>query len=60
MERCERCEAADRKSEIKGQAHHLTGPNGIRMTLCNLCYTEFQDEVGEIVNFATYYEDEED
>lgn len=59
MERCDRCESQDRKSEIKGVAHHLIGPNGIRMCLCNLCYTEFQDEVGEIVNFAGY-EDEED
>lgn len=59
MKRCDRCESQDRKSEIKGVAHHLIGPNGIRMCLCNLCYTEFQDEVGEIVNFAGY-EDEED
>ena len=60
MERCDRCEAEGRRSEIKGVAHHLIGPNGIRMCLCNLCYTEFQDEVGEIVNFAPLYNEDEE
>jgi len=59
MERCDRCESVGRRSEIKGIPYHLQGPNGIPMTLCNLCYTEFQDEVGEIMNFSNY-EDEED
>lgn len=61
MERCDRCESVGRKSEIKGLPHHLIGPNGIKMTMCNLCYTEFQDEVGEIIYFTNeYHEDEED
>jgi len=59
MERCDRCESVGRKSEIKGKAYHLVGINGHKMCLCNLCYTEFQDEVGEIMNF-TNYEDETD
>ena len=60
MERCDRCEANDRKSEIRGQAYHLIGVNGIKLTLCNLCYTEFKDEVGEITNYTGLYENEED
>lgn len=60
MERCDRCESVGRKSEIKGKAYHLQGPNGIPMCLCNLCYTEFQDEVGEIIYFTGYNENEED
>lgn len=60
MERCSRCEAAGRRSEIKGEVHHLIGPNGIRLSLCNLCYTEFKDEIGEIVNYTSVYENEED
>lgn len=61
MERCGRCEANNRRSEIKGEVHHLIGPNGIRLTLCNLCYTEFKDEV-DIANIAIQgdYENEED
>ena len=61
MERCGRCEAEGRKSEIKGQPHHLIGPNGIRLTLCNLCYTEFKDEV-DITDITIQgdYENEEE
>ena len=61
MERCGRCEAEGRKSEIKGITHHLIGPNGIKLTLCNLCYTEFKDEVNignDIIQGV--YENEED
>ena len=61
MERCGRCEAEGRKSEIKGLVYHLVGPNGIKLTLCNLCYTVFKDEVGmgeDIIQGP--YEDEED
>jgi hypothetical protein len=45
MERCGRCEAEGRRSEIKGKAHEVVGPNGLRMVVCNLCYTEIKDEV---------------
>lgn len=37
----------------------MIGPNGVQMTLCNLCLTEFQDEVGAITNYVSIYEDEE-
>jgi len=60
MERCDRCESQDRKSEIKGLPHHLVGPNGIKLILCNLCLTEFQDEIGEIINYTNMYENKED
>lgn len=61
MERCDRCESVGRKSEIKGLPHYLDY-KGIRITLCNLCLTEFQDEVGAITHFTGVYvnEDEED
>ena len=59
MERCIRCEAEGRNSTIKGLSHEVIGPNGLRMVLCNICYTVFKDEVGGIDNFAIY-ENEED
>lgn len=57
MERCGRCEAEGRKPEIKGKVYHIS-VNGLTLALCNLCYTEIQDEVGEIIHF-TGYENEE-
>ena len=61
MERCGRCEAEGRKSEIKGQVHHLIGPNGIKLNVCNLCYTEIKDEVGEMyIAGIDPYENEEE
>ena len=59
MEQCGRCIAEGRKPEIKGVVHRVNY-NGITMIMCNLCYTEFQDEVGEIIYFSGYYENEED
>jgi hypothetical protein len=58
MKRCDRCESVGRKSEIKGLAHYLDY-KGIRITLCNLCLTEYQDEVGAIIHFTGIHEDEE-
>ena len=61
MERCGRCEAEGRDSVIKGLPHVLVGPNGIRLVLCNLCYTVVKDEVGGVETIDVYnYEDEED
>lgn len=59
MERCIRCEAEGRSSVIKGLPYRIS-VNGLTMVLCNTCYTEVQDEVGEITYFRAYNEDEED
>jgi len=62
MERCGRCEAEGRNSEIKGLSHSMIGPNGLKLIVCNLCYTEIIDEQGGIEYFIVQgeYENEED
>jgi len=44
MNRCARCETLGRRSEIKGIGHKVIGPNGVKLIVCNLCYTEIKDE----------------
>jgi len=56
---CPRCESVGRKKVNKG-VHEMIGPNGIRMTICQLCYDEIIEEQGGIEYFTQEYEDEED
>lgn len=55
---CPRCETVGRTP--KTGVHEMIGPNGMKMTICPICYDEVVEEQNGIEYFTCTYEDEED